>query len=149
MKDFELEEKAKKCFDSFSTYWRKMCAFREDYLFFKMYMKHSSKSEVTFVPSVYPRSFQSVINNYTQTEDGLKRAFDVFTIARQIILDLQEWNEPVYEETERDELLREIVKHEYVNIDLFCNDFITCSSVHPEISQKIKDIVSDERKEQI
>ncbi len=124
-----------------------MCAFREDYFFFKMYMKRKSKSEVTFVPGVYPRSFQSVINDYPKNEEGLERAFNIFTIAKQIIIDLQEWNEPVYEESERNELLKEIIKHEYVDIDLFCNDFITCSSVHPEIRQKIKDIVSDERKD--
>lgn len=143
MKKPELEAKAAKCFDSFDTYWRKLCAFREDYLFFEMYMKRNSKSEVAFLPSVYLKSFQSVINDYPKTNDGLERAFNVFTIARQIILDLQEWNTPVYEESERDTILKELVKHEWVDIDLFCNDFISCSSVHSEICQKIADIIKE------
>lgn len=139
----DLEMKAAKCFDSFNTYWRKLCTFREDYLFFEMYMKRNSKSDVAFLPSVYLKSFQSVINDYPQTEDGLERAFNVFTIARQIILDLQEQNKPVYEESERNAILKELVKHEWVDIDLFCNDFIGCSSVHSEIRQKITDITND------
>lgn len=143
MKMPELEAKAAKCFANFDTYWRKLCAFREDYLFFEMYMKRNSKSEVAFLPSVYLKSFQSVINDYPKTNDGLERAFNVFTIARQIILDLQEWNTPVYEESERDTILKELVKHEWVDIDLFCNDFISCSSVHSEIRQKIADIIKE------
>lgn len=139
----DLEVKAAKCFDSFDTYWRKLCAFREDYLFFEMYMKRNSKSDVAFLPSVYLKSLQSVINNYPKTEDGLERAFNIFTITRQIILDLQEWNKPVYEESERNAILKELVKHEWVDIDLFCNDFIGCSSVHSEIRQKITDITND------
>lgn len=143
MTKIELEEKAKKCFDSFEAYWEKVSTFKEDYLFFEMYMKRYKKSEVTFVPSVYLRSFQSVINDYSKDDEGLEKAFNIFTITKQIILDLQEWNKSVYEETERNELLKEIVKHEYVNIDLFCNDFISCSSAHPEIRQKILDIIDD------
>lgn len=143
MKKPELEAKVAKCFDSFDTYWRKLCAFREDYLFFEMYMKRNSKSEVAFLPSVYLKSFQSVINDYPKTNDGLEIAFNVFTIARQIILDLQEWNTPVYEESERDTILKELVKHEWVDIDLFCNDFISCSSAHSEIRQKIADIIKE------
>lgn len=143
MNKADLEVKAAKCFDSFDTYWRKLCAFREDYLFFEMYMKRNSKSDVAFLPSVYFKSFQSVINDYPKTEDGLERAFNTFTIARQIILDLQEWNKPVYEESERNTILKELVKHEWVDIDLFCNDFIGCSSVHSEIRQKIEDIIEE------
>ena len=139
----DLEMKAAKCFDSFDTYWRKLCVFREDYLFFEMYMKRNSKSDVAFLPSVYLKSFQSVINDYPKTEDGLERAFNVFTIARQIILDLQEQNKPVYEESERNAILKELVKHEWVDIDLFCNDFIDCSSAHSEIRQRITDIIND------
>lgn len=139
----DLEVKAAKCFDSFDTYWRKLCAFRDDYLFFEMYMKRNSKSDVEFLPSVCPKSFQSVINDYPQSEDGLERAFNVFTITRQIILDLQEWNKPVYEESERNTILKEFVKHEWVDIDLFCNDFIGCSLAQPEIRQRIMDIIND------
>jgi hypothetical protein len=139
----DLEAKATKCFDSFDAYWRKLCAFREDYLFFGMYMKRNSMSDVEFLPSVYLKSFQSVINDYPKTEDGLERAFSVFTIARQIILDLQEWNKPVYEESERNAILKELVNHEWVDIDLFCNDFIGCSSAHSEIRQKIDDIIKE------
>lgn len=139
----ELEEKAAKCFDSFDTYWKKMCVFRDDYLFFDMYMKRNRKSDIDFMPSVYNRSFQSVIKDYPKTEQGLERAFNIFTIAKQIILDLQEWNTPVYEEAERNKILKEIVKHEYVDIDLFCNDFISCSHAHAEIRQKIADIIEE------
>lgn len=139
----DLEVKAAKCFDSFDTYWRKLYAFREDYLFFEMYMKRNSKSDVVFLPSVYLKSFQSVINDYPKTEDGLERAFNIFTITRQIILDLQEWNKPVYEESERNAILKELVRHEWVDIDLFCNDFISCSSAHSEIRQKIDDITNE------
>lgn len=143
MNKIDLTEKAAKCFDDFDTYWRKLCAFREDYLFFEMYMKRNSKSDVAFLPSVYLKSFQSVINDYPKTEDGLERAFNTFTITRQIILDLQEWNKPIYEESERNTILKELVTHEWVDIDLFCNDFIGCSSVHSEIRQKIEDIIKE------
>lgn len=143
MNKADLEIKAAKCFDSFDTYWQRLCAFREDYLFFEMYMKRNSKSNVAFLPSVYLKSFQSVINDYPKTEDGLERAFDVFTIAKQIILDLQEWNKPVYEESERNAILKELIKHEWVDIDLSCNDFIGCSSVHSEIRKKIDDIIKE------
>lgn len=142
-KVFNLEAKAAKCFDSFDTYWRKLCTFREDYLFFKMYMKRNSKSDVGFLPNVYLKSFQSVINDNPQTESGLERAFNVFTIARQIILDLQEWNNPVYEELERNAILKELVEHEWIDIDLFCNDFISCSSAHLKIRRRITDIIND------
>ena len=63
---------------------------------------------------------------------------------KQIILDLQDWNTPVYEETERNELLKYLVKYEWVDVDIFCQDFISCSYAQPEIRQKIKDIVGDE-----
>lgn len=143
MNKIDLYEKAAKCFDSFDTYWRKLCAFRDDYLFFEMYMKRNSKSDVAFLPSVCLKSFQSVINDYPKDEDGLERAFNIFTITRQIILDLQEWNNPIYEESERNIILKELVKHEWVDIDLFCNDFIGCSLAHPEIRQKIDGIIKE------
>jgi hypothetical protein len=143
MKKIELEEKASKCFDSFDTYWKKLTAFKEDYMFFALYMKRHTTSGIDFLPSVYLKSFQSVINDYSKDDEGLEKAFNVFTITKQIILDMQDWNKSVYEETERNELLKEIVKYEYVDIDLFCNDFISCSHAHADIRQKIEDIIND------
>lgn len=143
MKKIELEEKASKCFDSFGTYWKKLTAFKEDYMFFSLYMKRHTKSDIDFLPSVYLKSFQAVINDYSKDDNGLEKAFNIFTITKQIILDMQDWNTPVFEEIERNELLKEIVKHEYVDIDLFCNDFISCSHAHAEIRQKIEDIIKE------
>ena len=49
----------------------------------------------------------------------------------------------MYEESERNAILKELVKHEWVDIDLFCNEFIDCSLVHSEIRQKITDVIND------
>ena len=143
MTKLELEEKASKCFDSFDTYYKKLTAFKEDYMFFALYMKRHTKSDIDFLPSVYLKSFQAVINDYPKTDDGLEKAFNIFTVTKQIILDMQAWNKSVYEEDERNKILKEIVKCEYVNIDLFCNDFISCSGVHAHIRQKIDNIIND------
>ena len=143
MNKIELEEKASKCFDSFNTYWKKLTAFKEDYTFFSLYMKRHITSGIDFLPSVYLKSFQFVINNYSKDDEGLEKAFNIFTITKQIILDMQDWNKPVYEESERNTILKELVKHEWVDIDLFCNDFIGCSSVHSEIRQRITDVIND------
>lgn len=144
MTSLQLEDIAAKSFPDFHTYWKTMCAFRDDYLFFEMYMSRNRKSEIDFKPGVYLRSFQSVIDDYPKTEQGLARAFNIFTIVKQIILDLQEWNTPVYEEAERNRILREIVKYEYADIDTFCNDFVSCSSAQPEIRQKIAEILNSD-----
>ena len=144
MTSLELEDIAAKSFPDFHTYWKTMCAFRDDYLFFGVYMSRNRKSEIDFKPGVYLRSFQSVIDDYPKTEPGLARAFNIFTIVKQIILDLQEWNTPVYEEAERNRILKEIVKYEYVDIDIFCNDFVSSSSMRSEIRAKIDEIINSD-----
>lgn len=92
-------------------------------------MKRNVKSAIRFLPKVELRSFQSVIDDYSHDERGLERSFCIYNIMRQIILDLQEWNTPVFDENERDKTLRYMVKHEWIDINVFCNDFIGCSSV--------------------
>ena len=139
----DLEEKASKCFKDFDTFWKELSAFREDYQFFAMYMKRNTKSNITFVPHVYLKSFQYIIDNYSHDDNGLAKAFCIAYIMKQIILDLQEWNTPVYEEVERDELLKYLVKYEWVDTDIFCQDFISCSQAQSEIRQKIDDILGD------
>ena len=140
----DLEEKASKCFKDFDTFWKELSAFSEDYQFFAMYMKRNTKSNITFVPRVYLKSFQYIIDNYSHDDNGLAKAFCIAYIMKQIILDLQEWNTPVYTEEECNELLKYLVKHEWVDTDIFCQDFISCSQAHSEIRQKIKDIIGDE-----
>lgn len=140
----ELEQLAAKCFKDFNTYYKERTAFIEDYQFFEMYMKRNVKSAIRFLPKAELRSLQSVIDNYSHDERGLERAFCIYNVMRQIILDLQEWNTPAFDENERDETLRYMVKHEWVDIDVFCNDFIGCSSVQPEIRAKIDEIVNFE-----
>lgn len=140
----DLEHKAAKCFKDFDTFWKELSAFREDYQFFAMYMKRNTKSNITFVPRVYLKSFQYVIDNYPHDDNGLAKAFCIAYIMKQIILDLQEWNTPVYTEEERNELLKYLVKYEWVDTDIFCQDFISCSHAHSEIKQKIDDILGDD-----
>ena len=142
MNVIELEHLAAKCFKDFGTYYKERTAFIEDYQFFEMYMKRNSKSAIKFTPKVYSRSLQSVIDNYSHDERGLERAFCIAYIVKQIILDLQDWNTPVFDEGERNETLRYMVKHEWVDIDVFCNEFISCSSAHSEIKSKIDNIVN-------
>ena len=142
MNVIELEQLAAKCFKDFGTYYKERTAFIEDYQFFEMYMKRNSKSAIKFTPKVYSRSLQSVIDNYSHDERGLERAFCIAYIVKQIILDLQDWNTPVFDEGERNETLRYMVKHEWVDIDVFCNEFISCSSAHSEIKSKIDNIVN-------
>ena len=144
MNFIELEKLAAKCFKDFDAYYKECTAFIEDYRFFEMYMKRNTKSSVAFTPRVYSRAFQSVIDNYSHDERGLERAFCIAHIVKQIILDLQEWNMPVFDEDERNQTLRHMVKHEWVDIDVFCNEFISCSSAHSEIRAKIDEIVSFE-----
>ena len=139
----DLEERASKCFKDFDTFWKELSTFREDYQFFAMYMKRNTKSNITFIPHVYLKSFQYVIDNYSHDDNGLAKAFCIAYIMKQIILDLQEWNTPVYEEVELNELLKYLVKYEWVDVDIFCQDFISCSHSHPEIRQKIDDILGD------
>ena len=140
----ELEQLAGKCFKDFSTYYKERTAFIEDYQFFEMYMKRNAKSDIRLLPKAELRSLQSVIDNYSHDERGLERAFCIYNIVKQIVTDLQEWNTPVFGEAERNETLQHMVKHEWVNIDVFCNDFIGCSSVRPEIRAKIDEIVNFE-----
>ena len=140
----ELERLAAKCFKDFSTYYKERTAFIEDYQFFEMYMKRNAKSSILFIPKSYLMSLQSVIDSYSHDERGLERAFCIYNIMRQIILDLQEWNTPVFGENERDETLRYMVKHERVDINVFCNGFIGCSSMQSEIRAKIDEILSFE-----
>ena len=144
MTRIKLEQLAAKCFKDFNTYYKERTAFIEDYQFFEMYMKRNAKSSIPFLPKAELRSLQSVIDDYSHDEHGLERAFCIYNVMRQIILGLQEWNTPVFDEDERDEILRYMVKHEWVDINVFCNDFIGCSSVHPEIRAKIDEIVNFE-----
>ena len=144
MTRIKLEQLAAKCFKDFGTYYKERTAFIEDYQFFEMYMKRNAKSSIPFLPKAELRSLQSVIDDYSHDEHGLERAFCIYNVMRQIILGLQEWNTPVFDEDERDEILRYMVKHEWVDINVFCNDFIGCSSVHPEIRAKIDEIVNFE-----
>lgn len=140
----ELEQLAAKCFKDFDAYYKERTAFIWDYQFFEMYMKRNAKSSIQFSPKTYLRSLQYVIDNYSHDERGLERAFCIYHIVKQIILDLQEWNIPVFDEDVRNETLRHLVKHEWVDIDLFCNDFISCSHAYSEIRQKIDEIVDFE-----
>lgn len=141
MSYLDLEEKASKCFKDFKTYYKERTSFIEDYQFFEMYMKRNAKSAIRFSPKAELRSLQSVIDGYSHDERGLEKAFCVYCIVKQIILDLQEWNTPVFDEGERNETLMLLVKHEWVDIDVFCNDFISCSHAHPEIRAKIDEII--------
>lgn len=140
-----LEQLAAKCFKNFDTYYKERTAFIEDYQFFEVYMKRNAKSNIRLLPKAELRSLQSVIDNYSHDERGLERSFCIYNVMRQIILDLQEWNTPVFDENERDETLRYMVKHEWVDINVFCNDFIGCSSVQPEIRAKINAILDNTR----
>jgi len=115
----ELEQLAAKCFKDFSTYYKERTAFIEDYQFFEMYMKRNAKSSILFIPKSYLMSLQSVIDSYSHDERGLERAFCIYNIMKQIILDLQEWNTPVFDEDERNKTLRHMVKHEWVDINVF------------------------------
>lgn len=144
MTKIDLEHAAAKCFTDFSNYWKKMNAFREDFLFFKLYMKRNSKSDIMFTPAVYSKSFQYVLNSYSQDEEGLAKAFNIFHIMKQLILDFQEWNTPIYSVEERNNLLRYLIKYEYVDVDIFCRDFISCSRSFPEIKQEILEIAESE-----
>lgn len=140
----ELEQLAAKCFKDFNTYYKERTAFIEDYQFFEVYMKRNAKSNIRFSPKAELRSLQSVIDNYPHDERGLERAFCIYNVMRQIILGLQEWNTPVFDEDERDKTLRYMVKHEWVDINVFCDDFIGCSSAQAEIRAKIDEIISSE-----
>jgi len=142
MRFIDFEEKASKCFEDFETYYKERTAFIDDYQFFDMYMKRNAKSAIRFSPKAERRSLQSVIDNYSHETKGLEKAFCIYYIMRHIILGLQEWNAPVFEDDERDELLRYLVKYEYVDIDAFCTDFIGCSRAHPEIRAKIDEILN-------
>lgn len=106
-------------------------------------MKRNAKSTIRFTPKAQLRSLQSVIDNYSLDEHGLERAFCVYNIMRQIILDLQRWNTPVFNEEERDKTLRYMAKHEGVNIDLFCGDFISCATAYPNIEYQIEEIIKE------
>lgn len=143
MKSIELEQLAAKCFKDFNTYYKERTAFIEDYRFFEMYMKRNAKSDIRFSPKAEQRSLQSVIDNYSHDERGLERAFCIYNVMRQIILGLQEWNTPVFDENERDETLRYMVKHEWVDIELFCKDFISCAIAYPNIREQIDKIVNE------
>lgn len=140
-----LEQLAAKCFKNFDTYYKERTAFIEDYQFFEVYMKRNAKSNIRLLPKAELRSLQSVIDDYPNDERGLERSFCIYNVMRQIILDLQEWNTPVFDENERDETLRYMIKHEWVDINVFCNDFIGCSSVQPEIRAKINAILDNTR----
>ena len=145
---WEIENCAAKCFKDFSTYLHEVLNFVEDYVFFKLYMRRNATSNIQFIPKVSSRSFQSILDRYKENEEELQKAFNIFYIMRQIILDFQNWNKPVYEEQERNDLLRYLVKYEYVNIDIFCNDFIPCSHSHVEIRQKISDVLKGDENEE-
>lgn len=140
----ELERLVAKYFKDFNTYYKECTAFIEDYQFFEMYMKRNAKSDIRFLPKAKLMSLQSVVDNYSRDERGLKRAFCIYNIMRQIVLDLQEYSTPVFDKDERDKTLRYMVKHERVDINVFCNDFIGCSSMQSEIRAKIDEILSFE-----
>lgn len=140
MNFIELEELAAKCFKDFNTYYKERTAFIEDYQFFEMYMKRNTKSSVKFIPQTYSRALQSVIDDYPHDERGLERAFCISCIARQIILDLQDWNTPVFSKGERNKTLKYMIDNQIVDIDIFCTEFISCSSAHSEIVNKIGEI---------
>ena len=63
---------------------------------------------------------------------------------QQIIKDMHHYNTPLFTNEEHKELLNYLVKHEYVDIDIFCNEFISCSSVHLEIRNKINELIKDD-----
>lgn len=143
MKNIELEQIAAKCFPDFETYWKKRSAFIEDYIYFELYMKRNRKSDIEFVPSMQLRSLSSVVKSYSHNEEGLERAFCVYHIVRQLILEMQEWNTPVFEKEEHDKLLRYAVRHEWVDIEMFCKDFISCAIAYPNIREQIEKIVNE------
>ena len=145
---WEIENSTAKCFKDFSTYWHEVSNFVEDYLFFKLYMSRNAKSNIQFIPRVSSRSFQFILDSYMENEEELHKAFNIFHIMKQIILDFQDWNKPVYKEQERNDLLRYLVNYEWVDIDVFCNDFISCSHSHAEIRQKIEDVLKENENEE-
>ena len=143
MKLYELESVAAKSYKDFTAFVNDEKLFIEDYQFFSLYMKRNAKSSISFIPNALDISMQYCINNYTKDEQGLARAFCVYCICRQIILDMQEWNKPVYTEQELTKLLRYMVNHECVDIKIFANQYISCSSVHPTIVAKIQKIIDE------
>lgn len=143
MKLYELEHTAAKTFSDYEAFWKAQKAFTDDFLYFQMYMKRHTTSNVSFTPAVYSRSLQSLIDCYSHDEQGLERAYCIYCIMKQIILDFLPWREPILDEEERNKLLRYFVKYEYADLDIFCKDFIDCSSAYPEVYQNIKDALGD------
>ena len=141
MKLYEIEEKAAKCFPDASEFYKKVHLFLEDYQFFTLYMKRNTRS-VEFKPAPYSISLQHTLKNSTQDDIGIERAYATYIVVRQLILDMLPWNTPVYEQQEHDELLRYMVKREWIDIDVFCTEFISCSHAHPEVRQRIDDILN-------
>ena len=140
----ELETIASHCFSDFSTFWKKFTAFKSDYQFFKLYMERNSKSDINFIPAAYSKSLNSLLDNYFHDEKGLELIFCIYYITQQIIKDMHSYNTPLFTEEEHKELLNYLVKHEYVNIDIFCNEFIGCSSLYTEIRNKINELVKED-----
>ena len=140
----ELETIASHCFKDFNTFWNAFCNFKSDYNFFTLYMDRNSKSDIKLVPSAYSKSLNSLLVNYTHDDKGLEMVFCIYYIVRQIILDLHHWNTPLFTNEEHKELLNYLVTYEYVDIDTFCNEFISCSSVHLEIRTKINELLKED-----
>lgn len=146
MMDMVLKDFAQKCFKSFTKFDKEESAFVDDYHFFSMYMNRERKSNEMFVPrfvpSMYSRSFQSVIDRNNKDAKGLKRSFRIYQVVKQIILDLQEWNEPVFSERDRNALLKWAVEYGGVDIDTFCNEFVSCLIEDNNVRQKIAEIIN-------
>lgn len=73
---------------------------------------------------------------------GLKRSFRIYQVVKQIIVDLQEWNKPVFSERDRNALLKWAVEYGGIDIDTFCNEFASCSIGHNNVRQKIAEIIN-------
>lgn len=142
MMDMVLRDFAQKCFKNFIKFDKEESAFVDDYCFFSMYMNRERKSNEMFIPSMCSKSFQSVIDRNNKDAKGLKRSFRIYQVVKQIILDLQEWNEPVFSERDRNALLKWAVEYGGVDIDIFCNEFVSCSIGHNNVRQKIAEIIN-------
>jgi hypothetical protein len=142
MMDMILQDFAQKCFKNFVKFDKEESAFVDDYHFFSMYMNRERKSNEMFIPSMDSKSFQSVIDRNNKDAKGLKKSFRIYHVVKQIIVDLQEWNKPAFSERDRNALLKWAVEYGGVDIDTFCNEFVSCSIGYNNVRQKIAEIIN-------
>lgn len=141
MEMYELEKYASKCFKDYDTFCREMNAFKSDCEFFDMYMKCNAKSIWRLVPIPITRSLDYSLKNFKFS--SIEKAFCIFYICRQIVLDLQDWNTQVYTSEEITTLVRYMARNEYVEFKVFCDDWIGCSMAHADIVAKLECILGE------